>query len=174
VPRDLILDCSQFDFNHVVADLETIRRYNRQRFEMEQLTAIFYQDAERQVVAGYKDHSHDEFWVRGHLPGMPVLPGVLMCEAAAQLCSYYTTRYELLGPKVVVGFGGLDEVRFRGTVRPGERLVIVAELLKVRVGAMIVCRFQEFARQTLICEGQIRGVPLPTDRLQAADPPEDE
>ena len=38
--KDLILDFSEYDVNHVVADIEEIRRYNPQRFEMEQLTAI--------------------------------------------------------------------------------------------------------------------------------------
>ena len=43
--RELILDFSEYDVNHVVADAEEIRRYNPQRYEMEQLTAICYEDA---------------------------------------------------------------------------------------------------------------------------------
>lgn len=65
----------------------------------------------------------------------------------------------------MLGFGGLDEVRFRGTVRPGDRLVIVAEKLQVRAGAMIRCRFQCFVRESMVCEGQIRGIPIPVDAL---------
>ena len=42
----------------------------------------------------------------------------------------------------MVGFGGMDEVRFRGTVVPGDRLVIAAQKLQLRLGAMIRCRFQ--------------------------------
>jgi 3-hydroxyacyl-[acyl-carrier-protein] dehydratase len=162
--KDLILDFSEYDLNHVVADIHEIRRYNPQRFEMEQLTAIVLEDQERQICVGYKDHSEQEFWARGHMPGMPLLPGVLMCEAAAQMCSYYTVKYDLLGSKMI-GFGGLDEVRFRDPVLPGQRLVIVSELLKLRRGAMVVCRFQSFVGQALVCEGKIKGVPLPADRL---------
>ena len=44
--KDLILDFSEYDLDHVVADIEEIRRYNPQRFEMEQLTAIVYDDVE--------------------------------------------------------------------------------------------------------------------------------
>lgn len=164
--KDLILDFSEYDLNRVVADIEEIRRYNPQRYEMEQVTAIVYEDWQRNVFVGYKDHSHDEFWARGHMPGMPLLPGVLMCEAAAQMCSYFTIKYDLLGTKMV-GFGGMDEVRFRDPVRPGDRLVIVSELLKLRRGAMVVSRFQGFVRQSLVCEGQIKGVPLPAQRLIA-------
>ena len=42
--KELILDFSEYDVNHVIADLEEIRRYNLQRYEMEQLTAICYAD----------------------------------------------------------------------------------------------------------------------------------
>ena len=162
--KDLILEFSAYDLNHSIADIEEIRRWNPQRFEMEQLTAIVYEDAEKRVCVGYKDYGQDEFWVRGHLPGKPVLPGVLMCEAAAQLCSYFAHKHGLMG-KNTLGFGGMDAVRFRGMVLPGDRLVIVSSLLKIRPGAMVVSQFQGFVRQSMVCEGEIRGVPLPTDRL---------
>jgi len=103
--KPLILEFSEYDTNQVVADIEEIRRHNRQRHEMEQLTAICYEDRARNICAGYKDVGTDEFWIRGHFPGMPLMPGVIMCESAAQLASYYTHRYELM--QGLVGFGGL-------------------------------------------------------------------
>ena len=160
--KDLILDFSEYDVNHVIADQEEIRRYNLQRFEMEQLTAVVYADAERGICAGYKDLTDKEFWVRGHMPNMPIMPGVVMCEAAAQLSSYFAQKYDLLGCKVV-GLGGLEDVRFRGTVVPGDRLVVVVQRLKVRRGSMILCRFQGFVRETLVVEGKIMGISLPVD-----------
>lgn len=168
--RDLILDFSEYDLDSVIADVEEIRRYNPQRFEMEQLTAIVR--AGEKIAVGYKDVRDDEFWVRGHMPGVPLLPGVLMCEAAAQLASYTAQKNDLLGVKMI-GFGGLEHVRFREVVRPGDRLVIVCELTKVRRGAMIVCRFQEFVGKTLVCEGQIKGIPLPDNLMSAAQPSTD-
>lgn len=162
--KDLILDFSAYDLNHCVADLEEIRRWNPQRFEIEQLTAIVHEDVEKKVCVGYKDYGPNEFWVRGHLPGQPVLPGVLMCEAAAQLCSYFAHKHKLMGNNTL-GFGGMDGVRFRGMVLPGDRLVIVCSLVRVRPGAMIVSQFQGFVRQSMVCEGEIRGIPLPTERL---------
>jgi 3-hydroxyacyl-[acyl-carrier-protein] dehydratase len=162
--KDLILEFSEYDVNHVIADIEEIRRYNLQRFEMEQLTAIVYADPQRMICAGYKDVTHEEFWVRGHMPQAPIMPGVMMCEAAAQLSSYFVQKYDLLGAKVV-GFGGLEEVRFRDPVIPGDRLVLVVQSLKIRRGALIVCRFQGFVRQSLVVEGKIKGVPLPIDLL---------
>jgi 3-hydroxyacyl-[acyl-carrier-protein] dehydratase len=159
--KALILDPSEYDLDRVVAGIEEIRRYNRQRYEMEQLTAICYEDPKRHICAGYKDLGPDEFWVRGHMPGMPIMPGVVMCEAAAQMASYYTQKHKLM-QTAMVGFGGLKDVRFRGVVRPGERFVIVAQLLRVR-SAMLTCQFQCFVRGNMVCDGILKGIPLPDD-----------
>ncbi len=162
--KDLIIDFSEYDLEHVVADIEEIRRINPQRYEMEQLTAIVFDDVERGICVGYKDVTENEFWVRGHMPGMPLMPGVVMCEAAAQMCSYHSQRHNLLGTEMI-GFGGMDDVRFRGTVVPGDRLVVIAQKLQVRMGAMIRCRFQCFVREQLVCAGGIRGIPIPVNSL---------
>ena len=159
--KDLILDPSEYDLDNVIADIEVIRSYNRQRYEMEQLTAICYDDPERQICVGYKDLAPDEFWCRGHMPGAPIMPGVLMCETAAQLASYYSQRHNLMDTSVI-GFGGLKDVRFRGIVHPGERFVVVAQLLKVR-RAMLTSQFQCFVRENLVCDGILKGIPLPED-----------
>ena len=166
--KNLILEPAEYDLDHVVAGIEEIRKYNPQRFEMEQLTAIVFDDPERGIVVGYKDVSADEFWVRGHMPGMPLMPGVIMCEAAAQLCGYHVQRHNLMGAEML-GFGALEKVRFRGTIVPGDRLVILAEKLQLRRGAMVRSRFQCFVRDLMVCEGQIRGIPIPIDALTGRD-----
>lgn len=164
--KDLLIDVTQLDLTHVIADIDEIRRYNPQRFEAEQLTAVVYEDKEKLLCVGYKDVTPDEFWIRGHMPGMPLMPGVIICEAAAQMCSYFALKYDLLGCKVV-GLGGLEEVRFRDPVRPGDRLVVACQELRVRRGAMIVCRFQAFVDGNLVADGKIKGIPLPIDALVA-------
>jgi 3-hydroxyacyl-[acyl-carrier-protein] dehydratase len=83
-----------------------------------------------------------------------------MLEAAAQLCSYYATKYNLSGGKVV-GFGGLEEVHFRGPVKPGDRLFIACEGVKIRVGRMVIFRFQGLVGDTLVVDGILKGIPLP-------------
>ena len=160
--KPLILDFSEYDVHNVIADIEEIRRHNPQRHEMEQLTAICFQDRDRSICVGYKDLGPDEFWARGHMPGMPLMPGVIMCEAAAQLSSYYARRYNLM--EGMVGFGGLEEVRFRGVVRPGDRFVIVCRMLKLR-RTIMTCEFQCFVKQSLVCEGVLKGISLPVDQL---------
>ncbi len=165
--KPLIIEPSAYDPNQVIADIEAIRRHNSQRFEMEQLTAICYEDLERNIVVGYKDLGPDEFWTRGHMPGMPLMPGVIMCEAAAQLASYYANKNHLMDG--LVGFGGLEKVRFRGVVRPGERFVIVSRLLKLR-RMIMTSEFECFVNKALVCEGILKGVALPVDQLTDKQP----
>src|SRR5262245_55804387 len=116
MPPVLHFDPAHLDLGRIVADQEAIRRANQQRFAMEQLTAIVYVDPAQHLVAGYKDVGPDEFWVRGHMPGYPLLPGVLMCEAAAQLCSYYAATQMVFEGGDFLGFGGMEDVRFRSPV----------------------------------------------------------
>jgi 3-hydroxyacyl-[acyl-carrier-protein] dehydratase len=163
--KALLFDPASLDYSHIVADIDAIRRCNHQRGAMEQLTAIVHDDPENGICVGYRDISANAFWHSGHMPGMPLMPGVIMCEAAAQVCSYHSAKHDLLGGDVM-GLGGLDNVRFRGIVVPGERLTIVCQVLNVRRGKMISSRFQGFVDTSLACEGEIRGVPLPVDQLK--------
>jgi 3-hydroxyacyl-[acyl-carrier-protein] dehydratase len=142
--------------DRVIADIDAIRRYNPQRFEMEQLTAVIYENTSRHLCIGYKDLAMDEFWVRGHVPHAPAMPMALMCEAAAQLANYYALKHKLYAS--VGGFVGLTDVRCRGIVRPGERLFVMVRLLKIR-SAMLTCRFQCVVRQHLVCDGVLKGTP---------------
>jgi 3-hydroxyacyl-[acyl-carrier-protein] dehydratase len=158
MPPELHLDPQTLDLGKVIADREAIRRVNPQRFEMEQLTAIVHVDHDQHVVAGYKDVTADEFWVRGHMPGFPLLPGVLMCEAAAQLCAYYTATQGLLQGDFI-GFGGLENVRFRGMVRPGDRLVLVGKATRLH-RRQTIFNVQGFVGATMVFHGDILGVPL--------------
>lgn len=157
-----IVDPALLDFERPIADIEAIRVLNPQRHEMEQLTAILYEDLERNICAAYKDITLNEFWVRGHMPGMPLMPGVIMLEAVAQLSSYFTQKHDLLGA-TMVGFGGVDEVRFRGVVTPGNRLIVMVQLEKARRGRMIVAGFQGVVNGNIVVEGQLRGIPIPIE-----------
>lgn len=165
MPPELILDPEGIDLTKVVADRERLRDFNPQRFEMEQLDAIVFVDEQQHVVIGYKDVRADEFWARGHMPGWPLFPGVLMCEAAAQMVGYYVTRIGLkLGD--YVAFGGMENVRFRGVVRPGDRLVLVGRGVRVH-RRQTIFNVQGFVGKAMVFQGDIIGVQLSRSGVEA-------
>lgn len=130
MPQEILIDFKAFDLTKTTVDMETIRTVIPHRYEMEQLSGIIKFDPEHQIIIGYKDVTQNEFWVRGHIPGRPLMPGVIMLEAAAQLCTYYykkTTQDDRF-----LGFGGIDNVKFRGKVVPGDRLILIAKNKELR------------------------------------------
>ena len=169
MPPVALIDPSSIDTSHHMVDLEAIRLGNPQRFEMEQLTAIVRIDPHEHLIIGYKDVRHDEFWVRGHLPGFPLMPGVLMCEAAAQLASYYCYYIKII-EEGFLGFGGMEDVRFRGKVQPGDRLVLVSKAAKVN-RRQAVFDTQGFVGSNMVFHGKIIGVPLTTSPAQSLKAP---
>jgi 3-hydroxyacyl-[acyl-carrier-protein] dehydratase len=159
MPPEAHFDVTTLQNSKVIADKEAIRRANPQRFEMEHLDGVLHYDSDQPLMIGYKDVRADEFWVRGHMPGMPLMPGVIMLEAAAQLCSYFARARGVIDAGSMLGFGGLEQVRFRGAVRPGDRLILVAkgERLKPRHSIFDV---QGFVNGAMVFHGKVIGVPL--------------
>ncbi len=151
-----ILDISTVDLTRVLADKAKLRTVLPQRFEMEQIDAIVVCNREEGIVIGYKDVSGDEFWAKGHMPGMPIFPGVLICESAAQICSFHALTETVIGGDFVA-FGGMENVRFRAMVRPGDRLVMVAKAGKINRRQMNYA-VQGFVGQTLVFHGDIIGM----------------
>jgi 3-hydroxyacyl-[acyl-carrier-protein] dehydratase len=154
----VILEPASIDLGRVLADQEAIRRHNPQRYEIEQLNGIVLLDTERHLIVGYKDVRGDEFWVRGHMPDYPLLPGVLICEAAAQLCSFYVGHIGFLAGDFL-GFGGMENVRFRSPVRIGDRLVLVGKGTRLH-RRQTIFNVQGFVHDTMVFHAEIIGVPL--------------
>ena len=131
MPPPLLFDLSQIDLSkEPVFSRDDILQVNLQNYEMQQLDGILWYDKEKRLILGYKDVTENEFWIRGHIPGRPLMPGVIMIESAAQLLSFFVKK--ILGVEGFIGFASIDYAKFRSTVMPGQRLYLVGHLTVVK------------------------------------------
>ena len=163
MPPPSLFPLDSLDFDNPEFDLDEVRKVNPQRHEMEQLTAVLQVDQEVPGLVGYKDIGDDEFWITGHMPGFPLMPGVVMWECAAQLAGFFARKYNVLGGDYV-GFGGMNDVKFRFPVFPGDRLVLMAMVTKVRPHRRAEFDFQGFVGDRMVFCGSMFGVPIDRDQ----------
>jgi len=131
MPPPLLFDLSQIDLEaKPLFDREAINKVNPQRFEMQQLDGILWYNKEKSQILGYKDVTNKEFWIRGHIPDRPLMPGVIMIEAGAQLLSFFMK--EIFKEQGFIGFAGIDEAKFRSQVEPGNRLYLLGHITKYK------------------------------------------
>lgn len=87
-------------------------------------------------IVALKNLTINEQFFQGHFPGNPVMPGVLMLEALAQAAGLLAFITENVYPDQVSQFyfAGIDEVRFRKPVRPGDQLILKANVQRIMRG----------------------------------------
>lgn len=152
-----LFDISGIDLDAVLLDAEAIESYNPHRGAMRMIDAVVWESPDKERHVAYRDIGGDEFWVPGHIPGRPIFPGVLMIEAAAQLASLQAMR--LVGKSGFIGFAGVDKVKFRGQVVPGNRLTLLAMNVDCRPRRCIA-QVQGYVDGTLCFESSVTGMPL--------------
>ena len=105
-------------------------------------------------VVGIKNVTANEPFFSGHFPGRPIMPGVLIVEAMAQVGGILLLNTEVDPSSKLVYFTGIDNVRFRKLVEPGDTLQFEVELLKFRRS---VCKMagRAYVAGELVCEAEL-------------------
>jgi 3-hydroxyacyl-[acyl-carrier-protein] dehydratase len=156
MPPPLLFDLSQIDLiGKPLFDKEAICKMNPQRFEMQHLDGILWYDKEKFLVLGYKDVTENEFWVRGHIPDRPLMPAVIMVEAAAQLSSFFVKQ--IYGIEGFIGFASIDSAKFRVPVEPGNRLYLLGHITKFK-RRKYTCSIQGVVDDTMVFETVVSGL----------------
>ena len=158
MPPQVLVNLDKIDLDKVIYDTEAVEQVNPHRFEMRQIDGVVHLDVEAGEIVAYKDVKEDEFWVRGHIPGRPLYPGVLMIESAAQMSSFAAMMLDKDETRFI-GFGGIKDVKFRMQVTPGDRLYLSGKFLEIRKRRFTMA-VQGFVKGQMVFEATIIGMPI--------------
>ncbi|MFP4009418.1 MAG: 3-hydroxyacyl-ACP dehydratase FabZ [Spirulinaceae cyanobacterium] len=115
---------------NTVFTIEDIQKLMPHRYPFALVDRIIEYVPEKKAV-GLKNVSVNEPHFQGHFPGQPIMPGVLIIEAMAQVGGIVMTQMPGMDGGLFV-FAGIDKVRFRRPVVPGDQLIMTVELLRLR------------------------------------------
>jgi 3-hydroxyacyl-[acyl-carrier-protein] dehydratase len=157
MPPPLLFDLSQINLTgKPVFTRDDILKVNPQNYEMQQLDGVLWYDKPNMLVLGYKDVTDKEFWIRGHIPGRPLMPGVIMIECAAQLLSFFVRK--VLEQNVFIGFASIDSAKFRSTVEPGQRLLMLGKITRFKPGRKYDAYIQGLVNDTMVFDTEVSGM----------------
>ncbi|MCB9879794.1 MAG: hypothetical protein H6835_19560 [Planctomycetes bacterium] len=155
-----IVDLSTLDLTRDAVSEEELRRCLPHRDVFQLLDGICHLDVEGNVAVGYKDWDENPWWGKGHIPGRPLMPGVLMIEGAAQIATFLVKQNRDWATDQMIGLAGLDEVRVRGQIVPPARVYFVARLDKISGRRLARMTAQVFCNEQMTMEMQVMGVML--------------
>ena len=136
----------------ITFNLEQIQELLPHRYPFALVDRIIDYVPGKQAV-GIKNVTFNEPHFQGHFPGRPIMPGVLIVEAMAQVGGIVLTQ--MPGVNGLCMFAGIDKVRFRRPVVPGDQLVITTELLGVRGLKFGKMQAKAEVDGQLVCEGTL-------------------
>ena len=157
MPPPLLFALSDIDLSRVMVTREQVYQALPHRHEFSLLDGVVHLDQDARRIVTVKHIRQDDWWTRGHIPGRPLFPGVLMIEAAAQTASYLVHR--ISNSDRFFGCGGLDAVKFRDAVVPASVMHFLGQAVDVRPRRTI-CQIQGLVGDTMVFEGTITGMPV--------------
>lgn len=104
-------------------------------------------------AVGYKNVTMNEYFFQGHFPQEPVLPGVIIIEALAQVGAIALLYDEKFRGKIAY-FGGIKNARFREKVVPGDRLRLEVEIIKMK-GPMGIGQATAMVGDKIVCQAEL-------------------
>ena len=110
---------------------------------------------EGKKVFGYKNVTINEPFFQGHFPDHPIMPGVLIIEAMAQVGGAYTSVVDNVGENKVTYFVGIDKARFRKPVLPGDVLRMELEIMSKRRGIYQFAA-KAYVGETLVAQAELK------------------
>lgn len=150
-----LLDLDQVDLTSTIATRDEMFKLIPHRHEMALLDRVVWKSENGLSGVGALKVQGDEFWVRGHFPGTPMFPGVLMVEAGAQLsCYLYNCLQET--PKLCA-FLRIDNAVFRQSVTIGQELFLLCDVIKAS-DRRFVAEIQGMADGQVCFEAKISGM----------------
>ena len=137
----------------MLMDVNEIQRIIPHRYPFLLVDSILELDPARKIV-GIKNVSINEPFFQGHVPGTPVMPGVLIVEAMAQVAAVMVLKEIADRENKLVYFSGIDRARFRQPVVPGDQIRIVVEVIKMRPrhGKL---KAEAYVKERLVAEAEI-------------------
>ncbi len=111
-------------------------------------------------IVGIKNVTINEPFFQGHFPGHPVMPGVLIIEAMAQVGGVFAIVSDKIGDDMVTYFAGIDNARFRKPVGPGDTLRFELELMARKRG-LYCFSGKAYVGDTLVAEADLKATFAP-------------
>jgi len=153
-----LFDLGSVDLSACASDRADIARYNPHRGVLALLDRVVWHDEKLLNAVAVMHVREDQFWAAGHIPGFPLLPGILMIEAGAQLGSYlYYKKFE---QSWFAGFTRIEKTSFRSRVVPGQDLHLLCTITKSNV-KRFVSHIQGVVGQDIVFESYVTGMAFP-------------
>ena len=157
MPPPFLVNLDETDLSQTRLTQEQIYELLPHRYEFMLLHGICHVGLDARQIVAYRDIRPDDWWFRGHVPDRPLLPGVLMLEMAGQASAVLAKLLNVYDG--FMGFGGIDQCKFRDAVVAPCRLYILAAGKTYR-SRRIISATQGVVNGKMVFEAEVTGMIL--------------